>query len=87
MKRIVLSLFLLGLYGLALATVVVQVDNPRVQLGQPFRLHITVNGTQTNSVPDLTPLQKDFQLLVRRVMSVIASLTGRLILQVNGQLC
>ena len=63
MKRIILSLFLLGIYGLALATVVVQVDNPGVQLGQPFRLHITVNGTQTNSVPDLTPLQKDFSIV------------------------
>lgn len=63
MKRIVLSLFLCFCYGIAFAEVSVQLESPRVQQGQTFRLVLTINGTQSNAAPDLTPLQKDFAII------------------------
>ncbi|WP_019215840.1 BatD family protein [Legionella tunisiensis] len=39
-----------------------QLDVTQVQLGQPFRLTLTMDSA-VDSVPDLTPLQKDFTIL------------------------
>lgn len=63
MKKILLSLFLLGCYSLGFATITVQLDKSQVQEGETFRLILTLEGAQTNHLPDLTPLQKDFTIV------------------------
>ncbi|CDZ76000.1 hypothetical protein BN59_00264 [Legionella massiliensis] len=62
MKRFILGLILLCCYGLAFAEVSLRVDKPQVQLGQPFTLTLTIEGSQINAAPDLMPLQKDFSI-------------------------
>jgi len=63
MKRIVLSLLLLCCSSIASAIVTLQLEAPQVQMGENFSLHLRIEGTQINTVPDLTPLQKDFTIV------------------------
>lgn len=48
--------------GLAAAGITTDVDPVKVQLGEPFRLTITMDDAQSEGVPDLTILQKDFTI-------------------------
>ncbi|WED43044.1 BatD family protein [Legionella cardiaca] len=63
MKKILLSLFLLGCYGLGFATVTMQLESSQVQADETFRLILTLEGEEIDSVPDLSPLQKDFTIV------------------------
>ncbi|KTC88039.1 MULTISPECIES: BatD family protein [Legionella] len=63
MKRLLLSLFLIGCNSIAFALVTLQVEAPQVQMGENFTLNLRIEGNQINSVPDLTPLQKDFTIV------------------------
>lgn len=62
MKRILISLFLCCCLKVVFADVTVQLDATQVQIGQPFRLTLTMDSA-VDSVPDLTPLQKDFTIV------------------------
>lgn len=62
MKRILISLFLCCCLKVVFADVTMQLDATQVQLGQPFRLTLTMDSAVDN-VPDLTPLQKDFTIV------------------------
>ncbi|STX40430.1 KQDN repeat-containing protein [Legionella donaldsonii] len=62
MKRILISLFLCCCLKVVFADVTVQLDVTQVQLGQPFSLTLTLDSA-VDSVPDLTPLQKNFTIL------------------------
>lgn len=63
MKKILLSLFLFVCYNFAFAVVTMQLESSEVQTGQPVRLILTLDGAQTDGVPDLTPLQQDFTIV------------------------
>ncbi|KTC76980.1 BatD family protein [Legionella brunensis] len=63
MKKILLSLFLLGFYSLGFATVTMRLETSTVQAGETFQLILILEGSQTDSIPDLTPLQKDFTIV------------------------
>ncbi|KTD22736.1 KQDN repeat-containing protein [Legionella lansingensis] len=63
MRKILLSLFLLGCYGLAIAAVTMQLETTQISLGEPFKLVLSLDGDETDSIPDLTPLQDDFEII------------------------
>ncbi|KTD34070.1 KQDN repeat-containing protein [Legionella nautarum] len=63
MKRLLLSLLLICCNSIAFALVTLQVEAPQVQMGENFTLNLRIEGNQINSVPDLTPLQKDFTIV------------------------
>lgn len=63
MKRILLGLLLLCFSSIASAIVTLQLEAPQMQMGENFSLHLRIEGTQINAVPDLTPLQKDFTII------------------------
>jgi hypothetical protein len=63
MKRLLLSILLLCCNSIAFALVTLQVEAPQVQMGENFTLNLRIEGNQINSVPDLTPLQKDFTIV------------------------
>lgn len=58
---LVQSLFIY--FNLASAGVTIELEAPEVRLGQAFKLILTMDGTTTSQLPDLTPLQKDFSIL------------------------
>lgn len=45
------------------ALVNVEIDSPKVQADQSFRLLITLSGDEINNVPDLTGLKQDFTIV------------------------
>ncbi|WP_133139872.1 BatD family protein [Legionella genomosp. 1] len=61
MKKII-SIFILFYSGILFAGLSIQIESSKVQIGQSFRLVLTMDG-QTNAVPDLTPLQENFQIV------------------------
>lgn len=63
MKKIILVGFFCFFNILANATVQVQVDSSQVSLDDAFHLVITEDNFQNGSIPDLTPLQKEFMIL------------------------
>lgn len=63
MKRIIVSLFFLIAFKIAHADVNLQLDRAKVQLGETFNLTLTMDGSETEAIPDLTGLRKDFTIL------------------------
>ena len=63
MKRYLLISLLVFLPLLAKATISTQVSHKRIQMGDTFRLTFTVDAPQTDSIPDLTPLQQNFSIV------------------------
>lgn len=61
MKTILLIL-LLAISNLSAAAVSMQLEASKVQEGESFKLILTLDGDQTDRVPDLTPLQKNFNI-------------------------
>lgn len=65
MKKIVcfVILLLLSFISVSYADVLVaSITNKQIVAGEPFELHLTYNGTDGNIQPDLSVLQKDFQV-------------------------
>ncbi|CEK12091.1 BatD family protein [Legionella hackeliae] len=63
MKKILLSLILLCITKLGFATAIMQLESSKVQAGDTVRLILTLDGAESESVPDLTPLQKNFSIV------------------------
>ncbi|VEG91470.1 BatD family protein [Legionella spiritensis] len=63
MKHILTAVFLILFWMVGYADVTLQVESPTVEYGQPFRLTLTIEDAQTNAIPDLTPLRKDFTIV------------------------
>ena len=63
MKRYLLIAVLLCWNILAWAAVFTRVDPPTVRLGETFRLTITIDAPQPDSIPDLIPLQENFSIV------------------------
>jgi BatD DUF11 like domain len=63
MKRILLGLFLFCCGGIACAVATIQSSVSKIQPGGTFKLTLKIEGDQANAIPDLTPLQKDFNIL------------------------
>ncbi|KTC70244.1 KQDN repeat-containing protein [Legionella birminghamensis] len=61
MKKII-SLLILVYSGVLFAQLSMQLESSKVQIGQSFRLILTLDG-QSNAVPDLTPLQDNFKIV------------------------
>lgn len=61
MRRFLILIILTALLGVVHAAVTMQVDSQTVQMGQPFRLTLTIDGE--DGLPDLTPLRKDFTVV------------------------
>ena len=58
-------LLLMGLFFwsvLAFSKISVQIDPPRIHLGETFRLTFSMDTMPDSSIPNLTPLQKDFTI-------------------------
>lgn len=62
MKALILFLFFCW-QSIALAAVTTQVDPSSIQIGDSFRLTFTIEGSQDAGIPDLTPLQKLFNIV------------------------
>ncbi|MDI9819650.1 MULTISPECIES: BatD family protein [unclassified Legionella] len=62
MKKLLLGLLLL-FSSLGFAAITMQLESSIVNEGEPFRLVLTLDGSQTGRLPDLTPLQNDFIIL------------------------
>ena len=60
--RYIVSAILWCWYGLAMATISVQVNPPTVQLGDMFRLVLTIDNPQSGGIPNLIPLQENFTI-------------------------
>ncbi|MGL5742295.1 MAG: BatD family protein [Legionella sp.] len=63
MKRIIIIGFFCLFSALANATLQVQVEPYQVSIDESFRLILTQDTLQNGGIPDLTPLQQDFQIL------------------------
>lgn len=63
MKRGLCWLVLLAWWLHAAASISVSLDAATVSLGEPVRVILTYNPTETHGMPDLKPLQADFILL------------------------
>ncbi|RMX02275.1 protein BatD [Legionella jordanis] len=62
MKQIIISMVLLWVSHLAMATVSMDVETKKIQEGESFKITLTLDGDEADSVPDLTPLQEDFNI-------------------------
>lgn len=58
----IISLLILVYSGVLFAQLSMQLESSKVQIGQSFRLILTLDG-QSNAVPDLTPLQDNFKIV------------------------
>jgi hypothetical protein len=63
LSRNILFLLLFLCPILTLAKVSLQIDPPRVALGDSFRLIFTLDDAKAKGVPDLTPLEDNFKIL------------------------
>src|ERR1700733_3353141 len=63
MKQSVFAVLLLGFWSMACANLTMQVESSPVQLGQTFRLTLTLGDTGVSNRPDLRPLEQDFILV------------------------
>lgn len=63
MKKILLSLLLVCVVKVGFTAATMQLESAKVQAGDTVRLFLTLDGTEANSVPDLSPLQKDFTIV------------------------
>jgi hypothetical protein len=63
MKKFLLVFFFCGWSGLALAGISMQLESSKIQEGESFKLGLTLDGEQTDRVPDLTPLQENFEII------------------------
>lgn len=62
MKHLIFILFLV-IASSAHAKLTLELEVPQVQLGQTFRLVLTQDDVQARGVPNLTPLQTDFNIV------------------------
>lgn len=88
MKNIRLILFSLLIYGLsqsALAKVNAWLDQNQVSAGSPVQLTLQHDG-QTDTQPDLGPLNKDFELYGRSTGSSIQIINGKMSAQIQLRL-
>lgn len=71
MKRYLLTLvMMMGWQLMAFAAVSVEINPSSVQLGEMFRLTLTLDNPKENGVPDLTPLKQNFNIVgTERTMS------------------
>lgn len=84
MKNIRLILFSLLIYGMsqsALASVKAWLDQDQVSAGSPVQLTLQHDG-QTDTQPDLSPLNKDFELYGRSSGSSIQIINGKMSAQI-----
>lgn len=58
-----LTIILLCWHVIAMANISMDINPSPVQLGEAFRLTFTLDDPQANGVPDLTPLQNDFNIV------------------------
>lgn len=66
MKKIfifIIFIFLFCLHSLMYSGITTQIDPAQPSAGRPFKLILTLDGTTTNDLPDLTPLQQDFAIV------------------------
>lgn len=56
-------IFFLLWHTAAMATISVQVTPQKVQLGEEFRLTLSSDGSQAGGIPNLTPLQENFNII------------------------
>jgi len=63
MKRYLLISILFCWHMIAYASLTTQIDPTSVQIGETFRLTITMDSPQADSIPDLTPLQESFTIV------------------------
>ena len=63
MKRFLVTLLLMCWVLFAYATVSIEIEPNRVALGETFRMTLTQDDTQSNALPDLIPLEQDFNIV------------------------
>ncbi len=63
MKKIVIFLACFFFFGCSYATIPLQLEASEVELGQTFRITLTLNSLQMNAVPDLRALEQDFSIV------------------------
>lgn len=63
MKKQWMLIVLLCISTAVQAKLTLQLESTKVQMGQPFRLVLTVDNGQNVGVPDLTPLRQDFSIV------------------------
>ncbi len=63
MRRYLVIVILMCWHLVAMAAISTEVSRTSVQLGEMFRLVFTLDGPQTGSIPDLTPLQENFTIV------------------------
>lgn len=70
MKRYLLIMLLMGWQWMAFAAISVEVNPSSVQLGEMFRLTLTMDNPKESGVPDLTSLKQNFNIVgTERTMS------------------
>lgn len=78
MKRYLLIVLLLGWQLMAYAAISIEVNPPSVQLGEMFRLTLSIDNPKESGVPDLTPLKQSF--------NIVGTERSRSYSMVNGQM-
>ncbi|MCA0403475.1 MAG: BatD family protein [Proteobacteria bacterium] len=63
MKKIWVTLGLLIITPMLFAAVSAELETNQIPLGESFNLHLKMDGNEANAIPNLTPLQKDFQII------------------------
>ncbi len=63
MKRCLLVLLLFCWQATLHATITMHIEPSQAAPGETLRLTLTINDTHSNTVPDLTPLKKDFTII------------------------
>lgn len=77
MKRIIAFLFFWFYLPMVQAGLNLQVDNFQVKLGETFRIMLTLDGAQQDEVPDLTPLEENFEIVGTERSSNYSVVNGR----------
>ena len=75
LKSLITIAIVLCWHAVAMATISVHVDPPTVQVGETFRLVLTLDDQRGSNVPNLIPLQKNFTI-VGTERSMLYSITN-----------
>lgn len=77
MKRVFLTIFLLCWYIVAIANITTELSQSKVHLGDMFRLTLTIDNPKLSSIPDLTPLQENFNVVGTEQSTAYSNINGQ----------
>jgi hypothetical protein len=77
MKRVILTIFLLCWYIVAIANITTELSQSKVHLGEMFRLTLTIDNPKLSSIPDLTPLQENFSVVGTEQSTAYSNINGQ----------